>query len=74
MHLFHLEGEQAQSIACNRNTSLSTACQNAVACHTEKGFINNFRMYQREVDVDMLNAVKSLLADVSSVSPSSVLL
>ena len=24
-------------------------------------------MYQREVDVDMLNAVKSLLADVSSV-------
>ena len=29
------------------------------------------RMYQREVDVDMLNAVKSLLADVSSVSPSS---
>ena len=28
------------------------------------------RMYQREVDVDMLNAVKSLLADVLSVSPS----
>ena len=28
-------------------------------------------MYQHEVDVDMLNAVKSLLADVSSVSPSS---
>ena len=28
-------------------------------------------MYQREVDVDMLNAVKSLLADISSVSPSS---
>ena len=28
-------------------------------------------MYQREVDVDMLNAVKSMLADVSSVSPSS---
>ena len=28
-------------------------------------------MYQREVDVDMLNAVKSVLADVSSVSPSS---
>ena len=28
-------------------------------------------MYQRKVDVDMLNAVKSLLADVSSVSPSS---
>ena len=28
-------------------------------------------MYQREVDVDMLNAVKSLLADVSSVRPSS---
>ena len=28
-------------------------------------------MYQCEVDVDMLNAVKSLLADVSSVSLSS---
>ena len=32
------------------------------------------RMYQCKVDVDMLNAVKSLLADVSSVtSPSSEL-
>ena len=29
-------------------------------------------MYQRKVDVDMLNAVKSMLADVSNVSPSSV--
>ena len=29
------------------------------------------RMYQRKVDVDMLNVVKSVLADVSSVSPSS---
>ena len=28
-------------------------------------------MYQRKVDVDMLNALKSVLADVSSVSPSS---
>ena len=28
-------------------------------------------MHQRKVDVDMLNAVKSVLADVSSVSPSS---
>ena len=28
-------------------------------------------MYQLKVDVDMLNAVKSVLADVSSVSPSS---
>ena len=28
-------------------------------------------MYQREVDVDMLNAVESVLADVSSVSPLS---
>ena len=28
-------------------------------------------MYQRKVDVDMLNVVKSVLADVSSVSPSS---
>ena len=27
-------------------------------------------MYQREVHVDMLNAVNSVLADVSSVSPS----
>ena len=30
-------------------------------------------MYQRKVDVDMLNAVKSVLADVLSVSPSSEL-
>ena len=28
-------------------------------------------MYQRKVDMDMLNAVKSVLADISSVSPSS---
>ena len=28
-------------------------------------------MYQLKVDVDMLNAVKSVLADVSNVSPSS---
>ena len=28
-------------------------------------------MYQHNVDVDMLNAVKSVLADVLSVSPSS---
>ena len=28
-------------------------------------------MYQRMADVDMLNAVKNKLADVSSVSPSS---
>ena len=28
-------------------------------------------MNQRRVDVDMLNAVKGVLADVSSVSPSS---
>ena len=28
-------------------------------------------MYQRKVDVDMLNAVKNKLADVSGVSPSS---
>ena len=28
-------------------------------------------MYQRKVDVDMLKAVKSVLADVLSVSPSS---
>ena len=29
------------------------------------------RMYRRKVDVDMLNAIKSVLADVSSVSPLS---
>ena len=29
------------------------------------------RMYQHNVDVGMLNAVKSVLADVSSVSPLS---
>ena len=28
-------------------------------------------MYQRKVDVDMLKAVKNVLADISSVSPSS---
>ena len=28
-------------------------------------------MYQRKIDVDMLNVVKSVLADVSSVIPSS---
>ena len=28
-------------------------------------------MYQHKVNVDMLNTVKSMLADVSSVSPSS---
>ena len=31
----------------------------------------NFGVYQRKVDVDILNAVKSVLADVSSGSPSS---
>ena len=34
---------------------------------------SNHRMYQREVDVDTPNAVKSVLANVSSVSPSSEL-
>ena len=29
------------------------------------------KKYQHEVDVDMLNAVNSLLADVSSIGPSS---
>ena len=29
------------------------------------------RMYQRKVDVDMLTAIKSVLADVLSISPSS---
>ena len=31
------------------------------------------RIYQRKVDVDMVNAVKSVLDDVLSVSPSSEL-
>ena len=31
------------------------------------------RMYQCEVDVDMLNAVKSVLADILSISPSLAL-
>ena len=35
--------------------------------------IETCTMYKRKVDVDMLNAVKSVLADVSSVSPSSEL-
>ena len=35
------------------------------------GVVVKLTMYQRKVDVDMLNAIKSLLADVSSVSPSS---
>ena len=29
------------------------------------------KMYQCKVDVDVLNAIKSVLADISSVSPSS---
>ena len=33
--------------------------------------VMNHRMYQRNVDVDIPNAVKSVLTDVSSVSPSS---
>ena len=44
----------------------------------EKGFPNNVTrqclkhtVYERKVDVDMLNAIKSVLADVSSISPSS---
>ena len=35
------------------------------------GVVVKRTMYQRKVDVDMLNAVKSVLADVSSVSPLS---
>ena len=37
-------------------------CVSVVVKHT---------MYQRKVDVDMLNTVKSVLAEVLSVSPSS---
>ena len=36
----------------------------------EGGIIVKSVMYQSKVDVDMLNTVKSLLADVSSVSSS----
>ena len=40
--------------------------------HHQAFQFNSYRcMYQRKVDVDMLKAVKSVLADVSSVSPSS---
>ena len=44
--------------------------------HEESNGIRNYitlkrTMYQRKVDVDMLNTVKSVLADVSSVSPTS---
>ena len=34
-------------------------------------FIRGCTIYQLNVDVDMLNAVKRVLADVSNVSPSS---
>ena len=34
-------------------------------------FFSICTMYQRNVDVDMLNVVKNVLADVSRVSPSS---
>ena len=35
------------------------------------GVVVKRTMYQHKVDVDMVNDVKSVLADVSSVSPSS---
>ena len=35
------------------------------------GMVVKCTIYQCKVDVDMLNAVKSMLADVSSVRPSS---
>ena len=35
------------------------------------GLSKESRLYQRKVSMDMLNAVKNVLADVSSVSPSS---
>ena len=38
---------------------------------TQANCLKYLELYQREVDVDMLNAVKSLLADVSNISPSS---
>ena len=40
------------------------------ACICKIGKMYNV-LYQRKVDVDMLNAVKSVLAGISSVSPSS---
>ena len=39
------------------------------AAQASVGVAEKRTMYQRKVDVDMLNAVKSVLADVSSVSP-----
>ena len=42
-----------------------------VPVRTSFGVAVKCRVYQRKVDVNMLNAVKSMLADVSSVSPSS---
>ena len=46
-----------------------------ISKYQESVVLRNFSlkstMYQRKIDVDMLNAVKSVLADVLSVSPSS---
>ena len=56
----------------NKNTriSLNTTSVHLARDSCRQLVVNN-TMYQRKVDVDMLNAVKSVLADVSSVSPSS---
>ena len=57
--------------------TLSKCCQNLFfnelqeKRNKEHIYTEKYTMYQRKVDVDMLNAVKSVLADVSSVSPSS---
>ena len=44
---------------------------NTSPCENCVGVVVKRTMYQRKVDEDMLNTVKSVLADISSVSPSS---
>ena len=59
----------SQSVSqLNRNNGIIVIVRVVLVC---VGIGVKRTMYQRQVDVDMLNAVKSVLADVSSVSPSS---
>ena len=63
-----------QKIAHNLQTTVKRA-STSVHDNTKHMYWSlKHTMYQRKVDVDMLNAVKSMLADVSSVSPSSELM
>ena len=34
--------------------------------------VSNNRLYQQKVDVDMLNTIKNVLADISTISPLSL--